>query len=112
MVMLDDARRTLNEDRRKVSEHGRNSGSARDDMGDMILGDVHYHHEDKSKASERANSSLGTVAKAAIGLGLLASGAGAGVAIPLLLQSGKEVIERVETIDNTRQVAPGFGLPD
>jgi len=111
MMMLDDARRTLNEERRKVSEHGQPAGSAGDDMGDMILGDVHYHHEDKSSSTEPATSRLGTVAKVALGLGLIGTGAGAGVAIPLLLSGGKGVIEKVQTIDNTRETVPGFGEP-
>lgn len=66
----------------------------------------------QSPRSERSNSSLGTVAKLALGAGLLATGAGAGVAIPLLLDGGKEIVERVETIDNTRRIVPGFGQPD
>lgn len=66
----------------------------------------------QSPRPERSNSSLGTVAKLALGAGLLATGAGAGVAIPLLLDGGKEIAERVETIDNTRRIVPGFGQPD
>lgn len=66
----------------------------------------------QSPRPERESSSLGTVAKLAIGAGLLASGAGAGVSIPWLVDGGKDVIERVETIDNTRRIVPGFGQPD
>ena len=66
----------------------------------------------QSSPTEPATSRLGTVAKLAIGAGLLGTGAGAGLGIPMLLGGGKEVMERVQEIDNTREVVPGFGVPD
>jgi len=62
--------------------------------------------------SPTATSRLGTVAKLAIGLGLVGTGTGVGLGIPLLLDGGREVIERVDAIDNTREVVLGFGVPD
>ena len=112
MTMVDDARRVLHQDRAQTRSHNQGSGpSEGDDVGDMILGNVEHHHHE-SPPTEPATSRLGTVAKLALGFGLLGTGAGAGVAIPLL-SGGREVIEKVQvqTIDNTRDVVPGFGDP-
>jgi hypothetical protein len=65
-----------------------------------------------SPPTEPETSRLGTVAKLAIGLGLVGTGTGVGLGIPLLLDGGREVIERVDAIDNTREVVLGFGVPD
>ncbi len=113
MAMLDDARRTLKADRDAVKRHRHKSHAPEsDDMGDMILGNVEHHYHDQKDAFPAPAKSLGTAAKLAIGAALMGTGAGAGIGLPLLLSGGKEVVERVETIDNTRSIVPGFGQPD
>jgi hypothetical protein len=69
--------------------HGdRGSGSLKDndEMGHMILGDMkteHHYHGTSKKAGE----GLGTLAKLAVGAGLIGSGAGAGLGGVMLIDA-------------------------
>jgi len=65
-----------------------------DEAGDIYLGDVTI----SQAAQEKPKSGLGTLAKIAIGAGLLGTGVGGGVGAAMLLDGGKEVVEKaVET---------------
>lgn len=102
--LLDDSRKTVNWWNRfnMAGKDGANAlPTGGDDMGDMIAGDqkiIHHHYPP-------AKSALGTVAKLALGGALLASGVGAGFAVPILWSALKPkpatVIQQGDTDTDT-----------
>lgn len=100
-VMMEDARAVLAAERGRVNETDRPEA-----MGDLHVGDV-YHE------AQKPTPQVSTLAKLAIGGALLASGVGAGVAIPLLLDVNKAqpTIEQSEHVDTNTQYRLEFGVP-
>ena len=63
-------------------------------MGDMYLGDIHI----ENSQNERKSKGVGGMAKMAIGAALVATGYGAAIGYPMLINGGKEVIENNEKV--------------
>lgn len=97
MVMQEDARAALADNRKLANRwnnmnlggDGASAMPAGEDMGDMIAGDQkiinhHYHQQAAAK------SKLGTLAKLAIGAGLIATGAGVTAGVPFILSAWKD----------------------
>ncbi len=110
-VMLQDAQEVLATDRRQTRElnllaaTGEAMIDEEDDMpGDIIIGD-HYHTQPAPK-----KSSMGTLGKVAIAGALLASGVGAGAAIPIVLDLLNNKTQQIQDTDTNTQYE--FDLPD
>lgn len=73
---------------------------------------VNHYHAAPAEAATTQNSGLGPLAKLAIGGALLATGAGAGAGLPLLLSGGKDVVEQVIQQGEQRQYSLSLGSPD
>lgn len=116
MVLQRDEQSILDANRKTVDWwHRLNMGGdgaeampAGEDMGDMIAGDqkiIHHHYP-------QPKSKFGTLAKLALGGALLASGVGAGFAVPILWSALKPKPPVVQQGDSDSDTATDIGFWD
>lgn len=105
--MMEDARAVLAADRARTSKVDPRDPPKGEQMGNLHVGDV-YHEEAKPAPA-------GTLTKLALGGALLASGAGVGAAIPLLLDVFADktpaAVEQPEHVDHDTLYRLEFGVP-
>ena len=105
--MMEDARAVLAAERGRTSKVNPSDPPKGEPMGDLHVGDV---YQEIAKPSP-----TGALTKLALGGALLASGVGAGVAVPLLLDAMADkappAVEQPEYVDRDTQYRLGFGVP-